>query len=337
MKPHVLFVERKASSSVSIERVFRQIASDLPAGEFETSFQAVPYGNGIGAIIKNLLFFRPQPADIYHVTGDAYYIALRLPSERLVLTIHDLIFLHRRTGLRRFVLKKLFLDLPLSRAARVTVVSDAIRDEILLYAPEAGNKISVIENPLIGKLEPGDIKPFDERSPVVLHIGTAVNKNLGRLVAALRDISCRLRIIGHLDDKMVSELETGNVAYENKWDLDEKAIAGEYRQCDIVSFCSTYEGFGLPIIEAQAMHKPVLTSDRPPMSAVAGGGAHLVDPDDVASIRAGLIKLINDREYRISLIEAGLRNIGRFSGVHIAQRYAAIYRQLTEGVHRPGR
>ena len=328
MKPRIIFVERKPSASVSIERVFRQIAADLPPDKFDVEFQTVPYGNGIVAILKNLLFFRKRKADIYHITGDVHYISLVLPGAITVLTIHDLVFLRRRTGIRRYVLKKLFLELPLRRVGQVTVVSQAIKDEVIAETGFSAEKIEVIANPLIHGFEADPQKPFNEECPVILHIGTAENKNLSNLIAAVEDLPCKLKIIGQLDDKVIESLRRHKTNYETAAGLDESQIVEEYRNADIVSFCTTYEGFGLPIIEAQAMRKPVITSDLAPMNAVAGDGALLVDPNDPVSIRRGLDRLITDAEYRTQLIAAGTENIKRFDGKPLAQQYADIYDRI---------
>ena len=328
MKPRVIFVERKTSASVSIERVFRQIAGDLPADRFDVEFQTVPYGNGIFAILRNLAFFRKRPADIYHITGDVHYISLVLPRNRTILTIHDLVALRRGSGVRKYLIKKLFLDFPVRRCAQITTVSDAVKQEIIDRTGIRGDRVAVIENPLIDGFQCRGEKPFNPDCPVILHIGTAENKNLERLIAAVEGLTCKLRIVGRLDDKIIQRLRHHNAAYENVFGLDQKQIIEEYENADIVSFCSIYEGFGLPIIEAQAMRKPVVTSDLPPMNAVAGDGAALVDPYDISSIKRALIRIIDDPEYRNTIIDAGARNVSRFDGKAIAGRYAELYEEI---------
>jgi glycosyltransferase involved in cell wall biosynthesis len=66
------------------------------------------------------------------------------------------------------------------------------------------------------------------------------------------------------------------------------------------------------------------------MNEVAGGGAELVDPFDPASIRDGLMRIIDDPDRRNSLIEAGSVNVKRFNGKAIAARYAELYRELLD-------
>lgn len=328
MKPRLIFVERRSSDSVSIQRVFRQVAKDLPADEFDIGFQQVPYGNGIGAIIKNLLFFRPEPADLYHVTGDIHYITLRLPRNKTVLTIHDLVFLRRRTGIRGWFIRQLFLKLPLRRVARVTTVSHVTNVEIVRESSVSLASITVIENPLLDGFTAENERVFNSDCPILLQIGTAPNKNLATVAEALKDVRCRLRIIGRLDITQEKLLKQNDISYKSISELDEIAIVEEYRNADIVLFCSTYEGFGLPIIEAQAMRRPVVTSDLAPMNWVAGEGAVLVDPNDPASIREGVESIIRDPDLRRGVIDAGTENIRRFDAKAIAAKYSALYREL---------
>ena len=154
MRHKLLFVERKPSESVSIERVFEQIAKHLPVDRFEIEVQKMPYGNGVFGTMMNLVFFKPKPADIYHITGQVHYIALRLPKDKTVLTVHDLVFLHIRRGVRRFVLKWLLIKLPLKRLNHITAISHTTKNEILENVPLERSRIRVIENPLIDGFRP---------------------------------------------------------------------------------------------------------------------------------------------------------------------------------------
>ena len=328
MKKKILFVERQKFGAVSIERVFAQVAQSLPSDLFDVEFQNLNYGHGPLAALKALFFFRPKPADIYHITGDIHYITLRLPKLRTVLTIHDLGFLRMNTGIRRFVLKKMFLDLPVRRAGYVTAISYATRDEVVTNVPAAENKIWVIENPLIDGFVSTPVKPFNAECPVILQIGTTQNKNISNLIEAVSELNCKLRIIGSLSADILRELEERRICYENVASVDDVQIVEEYRNADIVAFCSTYEGFGLPIIEAQAMRKAVVTSDLPPMNDVAGRGAALIEPSDPTSIRSAFLKLINDAEYRNRLVDVGTENIKRFDPKTIADQYCQLYLQI---------
>ena len=330
MKKRIIFILRQPYGAVSIERVFAQVARSLPQEQFEIEFEELSFGFGLFGIIKGLLFFRPRPADIYHITGDIHYIALRLPKDKTVLTIHDLGFLRSNTGIRKFVLKKLFLDLPVRATKYITAISTATCDEICSIMPDAAEKIRVIENPLIDSLDQRPGKPFNAACPVILQIGTTKNKNLSNLIKAVADLNCTLRIIGPLDTDIVGELDASGINYESIISVNNNQIVEEYRNADIVSFCSTFEGFGLPIIEAQAMRKAVVTSNLAPMRDVAGAGAALVDPFDPASIRRALEKL-NNAEYRNRLVDLGTENIKRFDPKKIADQYCELYLQILNG------
>ena len=84
----------------------------------------------------------------------------------------------------------------------------------------------------------------------------------------------------------------------------------------------------MPIIEGQAVGRPVLTSDREPLRSVAGEGACLVDPESVESIRNGFIKLIEDSTYRDIVNTAGIKNAKEYDIVAVSDAYASIYNNL---------
>jgi glycosyltransferase involved in cell wall biosynthesis len=322
----ILFIERSPTTTVSIEKVFRQLAKSLIKEGFEIEFQQMPYGNSLLGILKNILFFKPRKADVYHITGHIHYIGLKLPVAKTVLTIHDLRILHDRKGLRRWIIKYLFFDFPIRRLRYVTAISDATKNEIIERTECNAEKVILIENPAFQATPVRKSKEFDQRCPVILQVGTAFHKNIPNLAKAIEGLNCILRIVGKLDETQRLALTTIDI--ENVLDLDDLQLEAEYLNADMVSFCSIYEGFGLPIIEAQSYGKPVITSRLSPMKEVAGDGAILVDPENIAEIRAAVKKIITDANYRNVLIEKGFENLKRFDSSKIASQYASIYERI---------
>lgn len=95
--------------------------------------------------------------------------------------------------------------------------------------------------------------------------------------------------------------------------VPEADLPALYASADALIFPTRYEGFGIPIVQAQAVGTPVLTSDSASMPEVGGRGALYVkaeEPDDIAE---GMKKLVDDMPLRESLRAAGLENVKRFS------------------------
>jgi glycosyltransferase involved in cell wall biosynthesis len=268
---------------------------------------------------------RARRGEVNHVVGDVHYLDLLLPRRRTVLTIHDTEFLTRATRLKAAIYALCWLRIPAYRAAVITVPSEATRRDLLRVVRIPPRRLRVIRNPVGDQFVPGPRRTARSRSQVLL-LGAWPNKNLDRSIEALRGLDVDVALIGRPDERQLRALTDLHASVREG--LSDAEVVEAYHAADVLLFPSTSEGFGVPIVEAQACGTPVVTSDREPMSSIAGGGACLVDPTDTAAIRAGLLRVLGDGDYRGELIRAGLHNARRFRASGVADEYAAVYTEL---------
>lgn len=323
----VQYMRKPGKSSFSMERLFNDIRAHMPRDIRVHKHENRYISQGFFPRLYDLIRARWHQGDVNHVTGDIHFITYLLKKKRAILTIHDFVTLERLTGIRRWVFWLFWYWLPEKRCAVITVVSRATREQVLRHLKCDKSKIKVIPNHVSEEFQPVP-KNFNKGKPCILHIGTNANKNLIRVAEALAEINCRLIVIGHLSDRQIETLEKCNISYENYAGLSRAALLEQYHQCDMLVFASTYEGFGLPIIEANAVGRPVVTSNCWSMPEVAGNAACLVNPYDVEDIRKGISMVIKDPDYRENLIRQGFENVKRFRVDNIARQYAELYRSL---------
>ena len=328
----VVFLNRKPrpAGNFSIETIFRLVAAHLPADIVPIWHEAPCYSNGVRQRLRNVLDARRHQADINHVTGDTHYLALGLSGRRTVLTVCDCVFLNHPNRIYREFLRKFWLEYPARRAARVTVISLATRDDVLENSRCPRDKIEVIYPCISDRFVPS-LRPFNRECPQILQLGTAPNKNVNRVVAALDGLSCRLVLVGRMRPEIDEALRAARVPWTHVESVSEDEILRLYSESDIVSLPSLSEGFGMPIVEANAVGRAALSSNCSSMPEAAGDAAHLVDPRDVQALRAGFQRLIEDETYRQDLIERGLKNRERFRPSVITGQYVELYRGLLEG------
>ena len=260
----VVFFQRKPrrSGNYSVENIFEILRKNLPE-DIEPFVAVSKYeSNGFFKRIYNIFeaAFRQRLGDVYHVTGDVHFLTYLLKKNRTILTIHDCVILERTKGFTRWLYKFFWYSIPLRKSKIITAVSEATKKEILKYVNCNPEKIIVIPDCISEKFKPVP-KRFDKEKPVILQIGTTQNKNLPRLIEAIKDIPCKLEIVGQLDEQIIHLLEKYKIEYENYVNLSEDELIERYNNCDIVTFVSTYEGFGMPIIEANAVGRPVITGN----------------------------------------------------------------------------
>jgi glycosyltransferase involved in cell wall biosynthesis len=308
----------------SIEGQFAEIRKHMPPGIVCTPWVCPHFSKGVLPRLSNARAAARVDADVFHVTGDVHYLTRYLPRERTILTVHDCVFLRQTSGLRRLFIRKMFYEWAVPRAAVVTVISEATRRELSELVPAVAGKLRLIPCCVGDEFTFSEPREWPEK-PTVLMVGTKENKNIVRMVQALAGLPARIHIVGKLEAAHVRTLETSKLDWRNSPSLDRAGMVQAYRDCDLLGFASTYEGFGLPIVEAQAVGRPVLTSNVYSMPEACGSAAVLVDPLDVAAIRIGWQRLLQDAALRADLIERGRDNAAKFGPARIANLFAELY------------
>lgn len=174
------------------------------------------------------------------------------------------------------------------------------------------------------------------RPYVTAFAGGYAHKNIPRLLAAFgnacEDLPHRLVLIGGLPENVKIAAPFVRVGFENRVqaigmvDTDEvyPLLAGS----ELFVFPSLYEGFGLPLLEAQEAGVAVACSRAAAIPEVAGDGAVYFDPLSIASMSSAIRGLLSDDALRASLVETGFQNARRFSWEAAARAHIEIYTEV---------
>ena len=135
-------------------------------------------------------------------------------------------------------------------------------------------------------------------------------------------------MIGKLNDEIIQKLKIYKISYRNLVSISKNSLIKEYKDCDILLFVSNYEGFGMPILEAQSVGRPVITSKFEPMKTVAGNAALFVNPKRVGEISNSIDRLLKNQNLRNSLIKKGFDNIKGYKKEVILKKHLKVYNKV---------
>jgi glycosyltransferase involved in cell wall biosynthesis len=287
-----------------------------------------------------------RPPDVLFVP--AHVLPLIRPRVSLV-TIHDLGYLHFPGAHPR--LQRLYLDLStrwsVRMATHVIAVSEATKADLVSYYRTPPDKITVAyhgyDETLAPVRGPARIEAAKARYAIAgdyfLYLGTLQpRKNLARVIDAFASVESDAALVlagkrGWLYDDLFDRVR--RLGLENRvlfpgyiHDEDKAALLS-----GALAFVlpSLYEGFGLPVLEAQACGCPVITSTTSSLPEVAGRAALLADPQDSAAITAAMQRVATDPTLRETLAERGLINVRRFSWAACAQTVLDAIERCTAG------
>ena len=267
-----------------------------------------------------------------------------------VVTVHDMsLWLYPQFHYsRRLIAMRPLIPLAVRRARAVITVSHSARQDILRILNLPPERVHVIHEapaPWFRPLPPG---PWAERvrqryglpEPYILYVGTIEpRKNLVRLLHAFYRLRKEHGIPHHLilvgqrgwKDEAIFltitqlglEQDVRYLGYVPRDDL-----VALYNLADVFVFPSLYEGFGLPVVEAMACGTPVVTSHRGALAEITHDAAEHVDPTSVASIAAGIARVLLDTARAQELRARGQDRARLFDWEKTARQTAALYQHL---------
>jgi glycosyltransferase involved in cell wall biosynthesis len=318
------FFREPRKTGVSIEGIFHSVKACLTGKADIKEFYCTP---GISRL-QNTLGAKKAATEINHITGDVNFLAIGLRGGKTILTIHDFGFYENpvHSKLVKIVYHIFWFYLPFKFVDRVTVVSQFTKQKLLQYFRYPEAQIRVIPDP---------VKPVFRYAPksqlndqlVVLMLGSGKHKNLDNLMEAARGADFHLDIVGWPAPDELEKLNNYGISHKIYNGLTDDEVYERYKACDVLFIASFYEGFGMPVIEAQAVGRAVVTSNFGAMKEVGGGSALLVDPHDPAAIR-NAINSLKDKQLYDQVVQRGIANAAKYECSAIAEQYLKVYEEL---------
>lgn len=322
----------------------------------------------IGYIDKFLLFPRAlkraaSRADVVHVVDHSNSLYVKsLRNKPHLITCHDVLAIQsamdessqNSTGWSGKIFQRLILN-GLNKAHHIACVSQKSRDELMKFAALPAEAVSVIHNGLNYPYKPMEAAEASRLlsallkakgiegavPPFIMHVGANqwYKNRLGvlKIYARLRQSrpgqeTPRLIMVGKPFTAEMRQL----VAAENLEPhvIELQGISNEelralYSTAQLLLFPSLAEGFGWPIIEAQACGCTVVTTNLAPMTEVGGEAAIYIDPAELDASAAKVATVLDETAAeRQSRRAANLANASQFSTALMAERYIALYENL---------
>lgn len=270
---------------------------------------------------------------------------VRAPTGRSLLTIHDIRNMHPQWGRIERPAYRAFLGRSLRAADHVITVSEAMKEEILDLYPDV--PISVVYNGLdsreFDRVSESDLKAVRRKYSLpeafILAVGHfEKRKNYLRLidaVARLRDRgrACSLVIMGNdsgegraMQKRVVSANLSGHVTILSG--LSDLEVRSAYKLCDLFVFPSSYEGFGIPILEAMAANRPMVLSDIRVFREITQDKGVYFPHDDVESMASAIDKVLSSSSERERLVAYGNERVLDFGFEALAAQVERLYQSF---------
>jgi len=284
---------------------------------------------------------RKEGVDLVHSLGYVGPLFTGIPS---VVTVHDMNFISLRSimPVHKIIARAFFVILTVHRTKHIITDSVFSKKEIVRYLAISTKKITVIPASIFERpqssftwekirdrysLKPPYIVAFSSRSK---------HKNINGLLSAyslLKDqFPHNLVLIGHIPSrinlpklKRTLRLDGRVITTGFLPDEDIQPVLGH---ASLFVFPSFYEGFGFPLLEAQAAGVPIVSSKAGSLPEIGGDSALYFDPASITEMACVISRCLSDSELTDRLIRSGLKNIQRFSWKNTALKTLEVYQKI---------
>jgi len=305
---------------------------------------SIPSLGRAGKLLKGRNYWKGNLASENFDAFEAMHIPLTRPSRgKTLLTIHDI---RGVTKENNFAKRKLFSSVlrdALKRADHVVTVSKTIRSEILNFYPNT--PVSVIYNGVDTSAMQSVTQhgvntlrtKYDLPREYILAVGHfEKRKNYAKLIEAIallkqRKFDCSLVIIGNDSGELVSlkKLISNMNLNDNiclLTDLSNDEVRSAYSNCALLAFPSSYEGFGIPILEAMVAKKPMVLSELKIFREITQNQSVYFDEGNVESMANAIEIGLCSQQVRDNMIEYGVHRVHDFEFGNLAKRLCKLYR-----------
>lgn len=286
-------------------------------------------------------------ADVFHAPAGP---APRFPIAPMVVTINDLIPLDLRPGDADVITWGASVRRAARTARVILTASDHARQRIVHHFGVPKSRVEVISwGPLSAPAAPPTPQQLAEVRaaygiPVdhgyVLHFGMAdPRKNTARTLDAWASLPTRvhdrftLLIVGVQGSALerfrdqAAHLGVVGSAHVHGY-VPEEDVRVLLAGATVMCYPTTYEGFGLPILDAFAAGVPVLSGDATSLPEVAGDAAVLVDATSTEAIRNGMARLLTDEAFQQELVTRGRERLAKFSWEQTGEQVARVFERV---------
>lgn len=281
--------------------------------------------------------------DIYHGLSHELPVGIENTRVKTVVTIHDLIYLRYPDYYTK--IDRNIYDRKFRHACKVAhcihAISEQTKRDLIRYFAVSEEKIKVVYqaiNPIFfEQKEPEEKKRLQEKYHLperfLLTVGTIEpRKNLLALLEGMvaSRIKVPLVVVGKPTSyqlKVHSYLEANPERLQVVFlsGVEDSELAVLYQLAEVMIYPSLFEGFGLPVAEAQASGCPVITSDTSSLPETGSDAAIYIDPAKPDTIGQAIVSLLADKNLREPMIAKGKINAQRFTSENFATQLKQLY------------
>ena len=285
--------------------------------------------------------------ELFHGLSNEMPVGLFHSGIASVVTIHDVAF---RTfpDMYRWHDRKIYnmkWKYACNHADRIICISECTKRDVLEFYNVPERKVDVVYQPVspiyyqpISELKQSETQELKNSQPYMLYVGSVNSrKNLLGIVKAMelmpKDLQMPLMVVGgggaykHQVKQYIAE---HGMEHLFRWPetINNVELKKLYSNAQLFIYPSFYEGFGLPVVEAQLCGCPVVTSNVSSLPEAGGPWAQKADPNSAEDICNKMVKLLTDSELRAETIAEGREYaMQTFHPSVLAKQLMEVYRK----------